>query len=113
MLYSEIYGVIGGGVMFLILIILPLIFNPLRESNPNKKEIFLVIATFICGLSLLFYSTTLPDPTDFCQENGYDNSGVDGNDYFCSKIENGSKIKYYYDEYELKAWEKKHLNKED
>ena len=85
-------------------------FNPLRESDLNKKEIFLVVVTLICSLLLLCYSTTFPARIDLCKENGYDKSGIDGDDEFCSRIENGTKIKYYYDEYELKAWEKKHLN---
>lgn len=100
-------------VMLFALMMAIFIFNPLRESDLNKKEIFLLIVTLICSLSLLFYSLTFPARIDLCQENAYDNSGVDGNDDFCSKIENGSKIKYYYDEYELNAWEKKYLNKED
>ena len=113
MLYSEIYGMISVIITLLALIIAIFIFNPLRESDLNKKEIFLLVVTLICSLSLLCYSTTFPARIDLCKENGYDKSGIDGDDEFCSRIENGTKITYYYDEYEIRDWEKQQLNKED
>lgn len=112
MLYSEIISrvslfmsVIGLGIV---------IFNFIGDDPLSKKKL-IGLFIFASAIAIGIVAEMYPGRYDFCIDKGYQGQDKEAEEvvYFCYKIENGTKIMYYYDEYEIRDWEKQQLNKEE
>lgn len=113
MLYSELLGVVS---FFMSVVGLGLIILNFLNNKKMGYTGYIGIFVFMSAFILVMMSEMYPGRYDFCIDKGYQGQGKDADAeqfvYFCYKIENGTKIMYYYDEYEIRDWEKQQLNKE-